>query len=542
VQAAGGAALPLWGLASLALLLGFVGLWSHDLLPPDETRVAGIAREMWTTGAWRVARLGGQAFLEQPPLYYWTQALVFRIAGYADPGLARIPSVLFSLGTLAATVCLGRCFLSRRASALAGLVLLTTVCFANRARMATVDPALMFGVTAALACFARADLANGARRNLWVVGWMLSLCVAFLVKGVVGYGMPMLGIALYLLLRGDIAVAIVAGVGSAVPVCLVASLWLVGVFDEEGVAGVRSFLLENQLGRLVAGAVPYHGGHVRPWHYYLANAPLQFLPWTPLALYAGGVVWRRREELSDREASGLRLVVSTLVACLVVLSLASTKRALYVLPLAPCVALLVAWWLDREPPAAGSEPVLERSWRLFVLGTGAILPVIAFGASGSARLLGLAAIPLAALALGFELHSGRPRATRWCQTALVLALGLVPAFYLQARLDDERGLAPLIQRVEHLTGGDALCALNPSEGLRGAVAFYTDLRLCLLTDLDAVRARAAGADVGWWLVIEAGSSGKGPALLGRAGIAYDIHQRWVADGEVVHVVHLPAPA
>src|SRR5207237_589140 len=50
------------------------GLGRTDLWPPDEARVAEIAREMAANGNWVLPRLNGRPFIEEPPPFYWFQA------------------------------------------------------------------------------------------------------------------------------------------------------------------------------------------------------------------------------------------------------------------------------------------------------------------------------------------------------------------------------------------------------------------------------------------------------------------------------------
>ena len=74
------------GALALAALMSFAGLGSSSLWGPDEPRVASIGRAMFESGELVAAKLNGELFLQQPPLYYWTQALAFRLFGISDAG------------------------------------------------------------------------------------------------------------------------------------------------------------------------------------------------------------------------------------------------------------------------------------------------------------------------------------------------------------------------------------------------------------------------------------------------------------------------
>ena len=62
-------------LAGFCGFLFFYGLGSFGLLGPDEPRYAQGAREMLERRDWIVPTLGGQTWLEKPPLFYWQAML-----------------------------------------------------------------------------------------------------------------------------------------------------------------------------------------------------------------------------------------------------------------------------------------------------------------------------------------------------------------------------------------------------------------------------------------------------------------------------------
>ena len=63
------------------------------LIGADEPRYAQVAREMLDRRDWVTPVLGGHAWLEKPPLYYWQAMLAYRIFGVSDVA-ARIPSAI----------------------------------------------------------------------------------------------------------------------------------------------------------------------------------------------------------------------------------------------------------------------------------------------------------------------------------------------------------------------------------------------------------------------------------------------------------------
>src|SRR5215471_19830101 len=80
-------------LAGFCAFLFFYGLGQFGLIGADEPRYAQVAREMLDRHDWITPTLGGHAWLEKPPLYYWQAMIVYSGAGVSDV-TARLPSAM----------------------------------------------------------------------------------------------------------------------------------------------------------------------------------------------------------------------------------------------------------------------------------------------------------------------------------------------------------------------------------------------------------------------------------------------------------------
>src|SRR5262249_19616506 len=131
---------------ALACAFAFTGLSNHPLRAADEPRVAGIAWEMAHTGNLLVPHLGGEPFLEHPPLYYAALAGTIRLFGNSE-GMARVPGALAAVATLLLVFDLARRMGGARAGLAALCVLASSLGFFKFSHKVMVDAWLAAAVT-----------------------------------------------------------------------------------------------------------------------------------------------------------------------------------------------------------------------------------------------------------------------------------------------------------------------------------------------------------------------------------------------------------
>src|SRR5215469_11987067 len=91
-------------LAGFCTFLFFYGIAQFGLIGADEPRYAQVAREMLQRNDWITPTLGGQPWLEKPPLYYWQVMVVYKALGVND-ATARIPSGIDAVALVVAVYC-----------------------------------------------------------------------------------------------------------------------------------------------------------------------------------------------------------------------------------------------------------------------------------------------------------------------------------------------------------------------------------------------------------------------------------------------------
>jgi len=304
------------------------GLFGHDPWKPDEAYTFGLVYHILETGDWLVPTLGGEPFVEKPPVFFWTAAIFAKLFGWAMPlhDAAHLASAFYVVLTLLFTGLAARRLYGPSAAAPAVLMLAGSLGYLQHAHQLITDNALMAGV--AMGVYGLA-----ASRGFWL-GTGAGL--AFLSKGLLGPGLLGLTAALLAALPAwrQSWRAWPAALLALVPWVLIWP-WLL---YQRSPALFHEWFVVNNFGRFTGEAGL--GGVLDHLHY--AKALVWFgLPTWPIAAWA---VWKRQ---ATAKASELPLVAFLVI--FLVLSAASSARTLYALPMLVPLALLAAGAL---PPRA----------------------------------------------------------------------------------------------------------------------------------------------------------------------------------------------
>jgi 4-amino-4-deoxy-L-arabinose transferase-like glycosyltransferase len=470
----------------LAPLFG-LGLSNHGLWTADEPRVAEIGREMGMTGDWAVPTLNGKPFLEEPPLYYAALGATFRTLGVSD-AVARIPSALFTFAGVIALFFLVAMFLNPRVGFLSGLIMATGGEYFRVAHWVIVDSALAFFVIAAVTCFAAAYRSqDGKARLLFYLLCYLSCTLAFFTKGFIGVVFPGLTVLSFLLFRRNAREILRMHLWLGVLLFLFLVLpWFLALWRQGGAEFLETFLIHNHVGRFAGGS----SGHHQPFYYYLTQFPAGFLPWSILIIPVLYRAFGSGEWGDDGERAVLLLAKCWFIAGFLFLSVASTKRVLYLMPIFAPASLMTGWYIDkalREMKTARWEGVFARIFGVLPILAAVGITVFYFGfghryglrpsatANASIGLFGGISIVLGAWALLSAPSAGKFWLLSTASVYSLLLLGLVGIFPL---LDQFKSFVPFCRDIERIVPtGTTLYAYRPDETLRGAVPFYTGRRL-----------------------------------------------------------------
>jgi 4-amino-4-deoxy-L-arabinose transferase-like glycosyltransferase len=313
------------------------GLVGHDPWKPDEAYSFGLVNHIVKTGDWVVPTLGGEPFMEKPPLYYLTAAAFAKVFSPLLPlhDATRLASGFYMALTLLFVGLSGRELYGRGRGWSGPLILIGCLGLLARGHQLITDVALLTGFALALY-----GLALSMRRHL--LGGLLlgsGVGIGFMSKGLLAPGMlGIISLALPILFKPwrtkQYALCLLVAFTATLPWL---TLWPALLYQRSPQLFMDWFWINN-LGRFLGFAKL--GPAAEPWHY------LKILPWyawpaLPLALWT---LWRRK--LAGLKDPSIHLPLTALLVMLFVLSAASDARELYALPLLLPFSLLAAAGLD----------------------------------------------------------------------------------------------------------------------------------------------------------------------------------------------------
>jgi 4-amino-4-deoxy-L-arabinose transferase-like glycosyltransferase len=334
-------------LAGFCAFLFFYGLGQFGLIGADEPRYAQVAREMLARHDWITPVLGGEPWLEKPPLYYWQAMVAYQLFGVSD-WAARLPSALDATFLVLAVYFFVRHF--RRGLEVDGaLVCASCTGIIGYARAASMDMALAAAFTTGMLNW-WSWRERGNRIYLAVFYGFMGL--GMLAKGPVAPFLVFLVIALYAASIRDFRLILkTLWLPGIVLFCVIALPWYLAV-QIRNPTFFHEFIVEHNLARFSKNL--YH--HTEPIWYYLPVTALALIPWTVFviaALVQAVRSWWKKRELPEIRGTDFEYHFSVFASCwlivpLIFFSISKSKLPGYILPALPAGALVLTEYLRQR--------------------------------------------------------------------------------------------------------------------------------------------------------------------------------------------------
>ena len=376
-------------LAAFSLSLFLIHPFFGRMLSGHESVQPQTSREMLRDGGWLVPTIGGDPWLERPPVPMWFICGVYAIAGTSDSdAVARLAAVLAAVPIVLLVAGIGSRLYDRGAGLAAGVIYATMHEAYSYSSNPEADIFLALIVTACIAVFVRLEFGSSgstvvsaapepagffSRRHFLVALFFALLGATNLAKGLIfGTAMAAIPVAGYLVwncsrvqLKRYVwfwGILIAAAVALAWPIAVV------GRYPE-----ILQLWKEHYFGRL-------NQGYLRePWWYYAAHVPYVLLPWTLPALFG---LWMTRKAALTGPGPERFLWCWSILPPLV-FSLSDGKHHHYLLQcIAPWAVLSVTgaraiWQFHRERmPKWWQDPLIPAA----ACGVCAVVVLVAYGA------------------------------------------------------------------------------------------------------------------------------------------------------------------
>jgi 4-amino-4-deoxy-L-arabinose transferase-like glycosyltransferase len=330
-------------LAGFCAFLFFYGMGQFGLIGADEPRYAQVALEMLERRDWITPTLGGHAWLEKPPLYYWQAMLAYSALGVTDVA-ARLPAAVD-----------------------ATLLVIAVYLFFRRFRPGVeIDAALITASCAGTIAFAHAasmDMALAATFSIGMLAWwawresgtriylaLFYFCMALgmLAKGPVAPFLAAAVIVVFAAMARDVRVIVkTLWLPGILLFCAIALPWFIAV-QMRNPQFFREFILQHNLARFSSDLYR----HRQPFWYYLPVSALALVPWTvfviPAFIQPLQAWWKDYRSVSTELDLNLQFGVFAccwLVVPIAFFSLSQSKLPGYILPALPAGAVLLADYL-----------------------------------------------------------------------------------------------------------------------------------------------------------------------------------------------------
>jgi len=333
---------------AFASSLFFDRLGDRDLWSSHEARAAQNAQRFLDDGGWGVLReYDDRPEYQKPPLFYWLVALAAWCRGGTVDALAvRLPAALAALFTVLAVYS----FLAARGRPVAACIAAGTLASANHftwlARTGRIDMPLTLTVTAAILLLPPDCRLTPKHWPRWLVG-NLAIAAGVMLKGPIGC---------ILSLTAIVAISSVGGFCEArlteapyrrnrplaCGLALVAALtlpWFIVAHVQSGGEFTRDFFWYHHVQRATGAAETLSS---YPWWFYGPRLVVDWFPWSALFPVAAWIGIRGCS--ADQDA---RMGLAWAGSLIVLLSLSSFKRADYLVPAYPGIAIWLGCALEQ---------------------------------------------------------------------------------------------------------------------------------------------------------------------------------------------------
>ncbi|MBI2471176.1 MAG: glycosyltransferase family 39 protein [Planctomycetes bacterium] len=348
----------------------FFDLGGRGFQNKDYLRFAETAREMMYTGDYVVPHYVGKIYLAKPPLLMWSIALSSQFSGAITPFTARIPSALCALLSIITVFLFGKhLYKNPMAGLWAGLILLSNYMFFLYSRTVKTDMMLATFIFTAIYAFYMGYTSDAQKRRLYFVLFYVSIALAILTKGPLGFIIPILIVLIYLVYKKELLffkqMYWVMGFGI---LGLIVGPWVILMCQRIGLDTV----INNAFSESVVRYSTEEYGHKQPFYFFIPELIKGFLPYS--IFFPATFVYLFSKKIVRNGGDRWWLSI-WFVTVFILMSISRCKSARYILPLYPALALMIGgMWTSLS--GTGEKNVYMNKWIRYTLAIALVIILI----------------------------------------------------------------------------------------------------------------------------------------------------------------------
>jgi 4-amino-4-deoxy-L-arabinose transferase-like glycosyltransferase len=401
---------PAFTLSLCAFILLYFLNMRLDVMEVDAAQYASIGMEMLMNGSWLEVYHGGKDYLDKPPLLFWCNATSMAIFGI-NTFAAKLPGVLALLLSLLSLFRFCQIWYSLSIARLATLVLASSQAFLLMSNDVKTDGLLSAWIMMAL-WQGSVFLHKNSLKSILL--FSLSLALALMTKGPLGFLLPCGALMLHLLLSRSLKRLLNPRLLLVLPIiALLITPMCIGLYEQfdlhpekevyglKGPSGLRFFFWTQSFGR-ITGEIYWNNG--APWHFFLLSMLWDFAPWV---LFFWLAVIRLLRKTEERKALPEYMSLSLFALGMLGMSASQYKLPHYIFPLFGSCAVITANFLQQQFLQQAIRASMKTLAMLFVL-VPLLAYILIFPATIPAwcfSIVGLCAVCYFAFALKQELTS-----------------------------------------------------------------------------------------------------------------------------------------
>jgi len=317
----------------LTISLYIYGIGSYPLLEPDEGRYSEIPREMIERGDYNTPKLNYVKYFEKPALFYWMNALSFKVFG-ENEFASRFPTALIAILGALLTYMLAKSIYCHNTAVISSVILLTMLLYLAIGQINIIDMTLSFFITLSLAGF--------WFKRYWL--FYAGMALALLSKGLIGIVLPGAVVFWYIVLtrQWSLFKEILTNRVGIILFFIVSLPWFIAVCIANRDFFYFFFIQEHFL----RYATKMHDRYQPLW-FFIPILILGVIPWAGFIPNALKQLFGIRNIKDEGEKRALIFLYLWILIIFIFFSLSSSKLIPYIVPVLPPIAIIFASFLNK---------------------------------------------------------------------------------------------------------------------------------------------------------------------------------------------------